>query len=215
MLCTSCGGQTSEAVCPHCGEEPLACGRFALDEVVRHGDDFVTRVALDVQAQDLVYLSRVHARLSEPEVRRPSTSNVDAVQRWFMGKVVGTAGLSGLLLFGVAESVRTSSRPPTVEELADLGMHPVDFAIWVEVARAAGVERIERWGAVISDPYHGQPGLVVRDDIAFWTGERWRVCKGEDSSLLSDNRVVPPARTTCLAQTEGSRWTTCTPAEQP
>jgi hypothetical protein len=114
------------------------------------------------------------------------------------------ARLAGL---GVAVGLEDSSVPATPEEVSAVGVDPASLEVWLRVASSHRVRRIERWGVVIADPYHGQPGLVVRTDVGFLIDGVWKVCMDESTTLLDEHVPVPPGGLKCVEEQGG--WWTC------
>ena len=86
---------------------------------------------------------------------------------------------------------------PTKADFAEVGLAEVAFDGWVRAARQLGVSRVDRWGVFIQDGYHGQPGLVVRQDIALRVAGGWEVYLDTPSPLVRDHRPVPPEPMAC------------------
>lgn len=86
---------------------------------------------------------------------------------------------------------------PTAADFAEIGLAEAVFDAWIRAARRLGVSRIERWGVFIQDGYHGQPGLVVRQDVALRVADGWEVHLDDPSPLLRDHRPIPPTPMAC------------------
>jgi hypothetical protein len=78
------------------------------------------------------------------------------------------------------------------------------------LAQEAAVLRMEWWPLVISDDYHGQPGLVVRDDVAVRRDATWWVCLDERTVLLQPDAHSPlRADFTCEPADDAEYWWRC------
>lgn len=77
-------------------------------------------------------------------------------------------------------------------------------------AQEAGVLRIESWPLAIPDDYHGQPGLVVREDVAVRRGDAWWVCLDERTSLIPPGDHEPlVAALRCEPVENAEYWWRC------
>lgn len=106
-----------------------------------------------------------------------------------------------------AGSVVRVPNPPDAE-LTRVGLTRVDLERVSVALREAGVTRVERFGCLIEDGYHGQPGLIVNEDAAFHRGDTWLVLQGERGPLSFD-RPCPPLGLRCQAEEPG--WFICHP----
>lgn len=151
---------------------------------------------------------------NQPNVREHQTGcqwgASQSEQLWAMDLEPLTLETVTLMGLGAHIGKVKSSSPATDAELAALGLDRASVAMWKAAATREGVSRIERWTPIISDPYHGQPGLVVRTDIAFRQADGWAVCLDKPSPLLTTNQPVPPADVRCEPEPgTGERWWRC------
>lgn len=121
----------------------------------------------------------------------------------FVGVTVAGLGVPAVNTKGVV--------PASGPALRALGVDPESFRSWLLTATRNDVRRIVRRPVMVSDPYHGQPGLVVRTDIGFELEDRWLICMDKSTSLLDDNDPIPPEGTICKPRYRPGWWTCAAP----
>lgn len=113
---------------------------------------------------------------------------------------------------GAAMGAANRVLDPKDADLVKVGLTRTAFERIRTEMRLGGATRLERFGCMIEDGYHGQRGLVVNEDAAFRRGDTWLVLQGVRNALSFDS-PCPPAGIRCEAEEPG--WFLCRSVSTP